>query len=258
MDVAPQGTQSITAVWQFAPVPASLEASIIESKTYSEGANNNYVVTYQVDCPAAKSPENDACRDLSLYPQELYHTQGSVFGGTWTRDSKGATTWRCELGSCRKCSGFGAKTADCSLTINNSGSEPTTASVSVNSCFLAQQSVPVVITAGVEKLNPDGYKATGEVADYLSYYAAALSEQGCPERKAFQTIWPLETSTTTTSGADSSITPTTGPVASQNSPTPTAQSASPTPTSAGSARQSIKLGSGLMLMTGLLGLWLSL
>lgn len=131
---------------------------------------------------------------------------------------------------------------------SNPGPEPTTANVNINSCPLAQQSVPVVITAGVEKLDPKDYKATNEGADYLSC-SESLSELGCPQR-ALQSILLSRISTTTTtsgavanSGAAIDTTPTTGPLASQNSPTPSS-------TTDGQLLK--KPGSGFVLMDSLL------
>lgn len=80
--------------------PVSLEASLvavapIPTQTYQS------IVTLRVDCPRSVSPENDACRALGVYPAEVYHTQGSVYGGTVTAAGAGlttTTTWYCALG----------------------------------------------------------------------------------------------------------------------------------------------------------------
>ncbi|KAH8592145.1 hypothetical protein B0O99DRAFT_246808 [Bisporella sp. PMI_857] len=91
-----------TVLLQLGAVPASLEASIVASSTDS-GIDKDGVVTYELNCASAVSPENDACRALNLYPAHAYHTQGSIWGGTITvRADEVTTTWRCELGDCRK------------------------------------------------------------------------------------------------------------------------------------------------------------
>ncbi|KAI4861685.1 hypothetical protein F4820DRAFT_451728 [Hypoxylon rubiginosum] len=147
--IAARETQSVTDVWQLAPAPASLDASIIEARSTTIDSVSRYVATYEVDCPASSSPDNDGCRDLRIYPARIYHTQGSIYGGTWSShpDNGITTTWRCELGDCGSlCAAFRAQTADCLLTIQYSQATYQILTTKVESCQVAQNSVPLAIT----------------------------------------------------------------------------------------------------------------
>ncbi|KAI1385847.1 uncharacterized protein F4822DRAFT_356012 [Hypoxylon trugodes] len=232
--IYPTVTPSLTAVWQLAPIPASLEASVIEKRSYSQGSESGFVVTYQVNCPATSSPENDACRELSIYPAEVYHTQGSVFGGTWTADSKDATTWRCELGDCSTCTASRAETADCSLTIRDASSSTRTETTKIESCYLAQHSVPLVLTAGAEKLATDDYIFQSNVGAFTSNIGDWLSTMGCEQRPTLQAASVSQTASVT------------------DQPTGTVQSTSPTPSSAGNGWESRRLGYGFGAMSFLI------
>jgi hypothetical protein len=91
------------------------------------------------------------------------------------------TTWTCSLQGCPGCrhdTGSGVY-ANCTNTIISGGSA-TTATKSINSCFLAENYVPVVVTAGAEKL-------MGVVADVspnfiLNSVDSVLSSYNCPLR----------------------------------------------------------------------------
>jgi hypothetical protein len=76
--VSAQDTTSIALNFQLGPVPASLEASVVTSYTTVSVHATQNVYSYQVDCATAQSPDNDACRALSIYPAIAYQTQGSV------------------------------------------------------------------------------------------------------------------------------------------------------------------------------------
>ncbi|KAL7619479.1 hypothetical protein AAE478_010018 [Parahypoxylon ruwenzoriense] len=254
-----QNTQSVTAAWQLGSVPASLDASVVESRTGAGGST----VTYQVDCPASRSPENDACRSLSIYPAQMYHSQGSVYGGIVTERARSQTgTWRCELRDCNTCPGSRAETADCSIVMRRSGLPDTTSSTKVNSCYVKQHSVPLAITAGVEKLTADGFQATLAVPDYLTAWAGDLSTLGCPQRSALRADSASRTSTTTrTSSISTTIrtsTPTRDSGTTNGNSSPARKTKGPKRSSAGSWA-STRLGLAPMVAgCGLVALYLTL
>jgi hypothetical protein len=73
--------------------PLSLDASIISVYRPSNSPREKPVTTLQLDCPTAPpSPANDACRAAGIYPAQVYHTQGSVWGGTTTYAADDSTT----------------------------------------------------------------------------------------------------------------------------------------------------------------------
>lgn len=79
--------------------PRSLEASAIAVNTVGTPPNSYVVTTLKVACPTAASPDNDACRAAGIYPVQVYHTRGSVYGGTTTNSvDDSTTTWVCSLG----------------------------------------------------------------------------------------------------------------------------------------------------------------
>lgn len=147
------GQSSVTGIWHIGPAQASLEGSVVTSYTTVDRVGETFVITYSVACPSAISPENDACRDLNIYPAEVYHTQGSVWGGILTnRAEEHTTAWICSLGDCGNCPGGGE--VRCRETITAGGSTVTTSRNVTGICHVLEGSVPLVITAGVEKLQP--------------------------------------------------------------------------------------------------------
>lgn len=273
--IAARETQSVTDVWQLAPAPASLDASIIEARSTTIDSVSRYVATYEVDCPASSSPDNDGCRDLRIYPARIYHTQGSIYGGTWSShpDNGITTTWRCELGDCGSlCAAFRAQTADCLLTIQYSQATYQILTTKVESCQVAQNSVPLAITRGIQRLDPDRSHATYDVPQYISSVNDHLSNIGCQPKPTLQetffsfpfraspgTIAPSTSTTIPISTPTSALTttPATGPVASQDQAAATSQSRSSTPSSDADGWVSRRLGCGLVALCLALGLSIS-
>ncbi|KAK8089597.1 hypothetical protein PG997_004558 [Apiospora hydei] len=176
----------VTDVFQLGPVPASLEASVVFS---TEGVRDGYLgyglERYVVDCPAARSPENDACRSLRLYPAEVYRDQSTIQGGVQTfRDAGVTMTWRCEL---REDAGDDsgvddASTAVCDQTLivaHSKTMEMTTITTSLDKCYIEQHFAPVVVTAGAEKLDVEWMNGDLPPA-YILDWADELSSMGCP------------------------------------------------------------------------------
>jgi hypothetical protein len=191
-------SNSITQNFQLGSVPASLEASVITVVSETISHQTVPVYSYEVDCPTAKSPENDACRALSMYPAMAYHTQGSVWGGAVTASAQSATTtWRCALGDCSGCSG--GHTGLCTKTITSGGST-VTETTEIDKCYVHQHSVPLVVTAGLDKLGGLALGTVG-VSDLLSHWDDQLSVMGCPSRPTLEAAGPSSTEVVTSTGA---------------------------------------------------------
>ncbi|KAI6083105.1 hypothetical protein F4821DRAFT_245645 [Hypoxylon rubiginosum] len=240
--VATQLTQSITDVWQLGPAPASLDATVVGARSTIIEHVSFSIVSYAVDCPAASSPENDACRDLHIYPALLYHTQDSIYGGYWVEHDSyisSTTAWRCELGDCGPWCTASVQTADCVMTI---GGYIETTTTRLESCRVAQNFLPLAIVDGIQILDADRTRETYNISQYISSKNDYLSKIGCgPKSTLGTTVWsapyrisPSNVGITITATAPTSIsttTPATGPFASQDLATATSQSTSPTPTS---------------------------
>lgn len=176
-----QASTSVTAVFQLPGdyIPSSLEASVITSYDITtSGLSPTFVITYRADCAKESSPQNNACRSLSLYPADFYHTQGSVWGGVMTNGYlKRTTNWECSLGGIATGTGANARDATCHSTIVSETKVVTNATEhKTNACDLIHASVPLVITAGVEKLKQ--YTWSGKVEDV----SAMLSYVSCLTR----------------------------------------------------------------------------
>jgi hypothetical protein len=151
-------------------------------------------MTFSLDCPTATNTDNDACRAQSIYPAEVWHTQGSVWGGTTTaRLDDSTTAWYCNLGSC---GGPGCNTVTggphCIKSITAKGRGTTVETTQLDSCYIRGHTVPLLVTGGADKLNSEWYK-TQDVEQIHSIYSSLLSSLGCPAL------------TTTTSSAGASV-----------------------------------------------------
>jgi hypothetical protein len=79
--------------------PASLNGGLVTVIQVLTKPDDVFM-TFSIDCPTAINTDNNACRGQSIYPAEVWHTQGSVWGGTITsRLYDSITAWYCGLGS---------------------------------------------------------------------------------------------------------------------------------------------------------------
>ncbi|KAK4236694.1 hypothetical protein C8A03DRAFT_35383 [Achaetomium macrosporum] len=179
---APQTTGLLTV---FLPdsEPLSLEASAVAVNTVGTGLNTDLVTTLHVACPTAASPENDACRAAGIYPAQVYHTQGSVWGGTTTDPGDDSTTtWQCALAGSNPTLG-----ADCVKTVVGALGQFSRVLIGAyDNCYVLAHQRPVVVTAGAEKINWAGH-ATMDAGQYVSLRSSLLTEAGCPASQT--TIW---------------------------------------------------------------------
>jgi hypothetical protein len=155
-------------------------------------------------------------------------TQGSVWGGTITSSAGASATsnaaavtteWRCELGGCLGCSS--GLTGVCSTTVFQGSSTMTEATTQVDVYYLYQHSVPLILTAGTEKLLPTNTATTAKttrststkstpsgdeaVASFLSYDSSTLSANSCSPRSTLQVTAAATTTTGTTTDTDTSV-----------------------------------------------------
>ncbi|KAH7018467.1 uncharacterized protein B0I36DRAFT_336007 [Microdochium trichocladiopsis] len=241
----PAAAVTFNAIWNYPVGPSSLMASIITSYDLVD-QQTTAVVHYAVDCPPADKPDNNMCRSLGMYPMEVYYTQGSVRAGLMTDQFRDRTTaWTCHLGTCPSSATacHGPVSASCNLTITGSAGPATTRYAFPEPC--GQNSVPIEITAGLDKVSMPAYwLPTGTWTDVAEYAAAMTSawnselvESGCSTRLALDVLVSSAAqdgesstagppATTTTDGGSASTTP--------PAPVPPVQTAGAARTGAGS------------------------
>ena len=169
-------TTSVMPMFILDSAPLSLDASIVAVSPVPTETKKS-VVTYSVDCPQPATPDNDACRAQSIYPAEVWHTQGSVWGGTTTARADDSTTaWMCDLGV--GISGGTTAGPFCVKSITAAGAAARVETTWLNSCYIVAHSVPLLVTAGAEKL-PGAYYMTYGVSQLHSAYSSQLSSMGC-------------------------------------------------------------------------------
>ena len=194
--------------------PRSLEANlvtVVPDPTYM----SDRVATYIADCPKPASPENDACRAESIYPAQLWHTQGSMWGGTATARRDGSTTtWACNLAE-----------LTCVKTVNAAGATERVETTTIDECYSIAHRIPMVVTAGVEKL-PKEYFVSMEVSELLAYRHSELTKASCPV-----TSTPASAQATASSSAVGSQGSTTGGAQPATGPSITGSQASSTASS---------------------------
>ncbi|KAM0269456.1 hypothetical protein ACHAQH_009718 [Verticillium albo-atrum] len=189
---AAQETHTASLMTFFIPdsEPRSLHASL---KTVRADPTDSHasVATFEVSCPEDDTPENEACRSAGIYPAEVYHTQGPIWGGTTTYSADDSTTtWECRLEG-----GLGSDEgilADCVKNIT-SGSSEWTESTSFGNCYGIAHLLPMVVTAGAQLLPKEYYltdRETGAPFDAASLnarYGEELEKSGCPASET--TMW---------------------------------------------------------------------
>ncbi|KFY59832.1 hypothetical protein V497_04061 [Pseudogymnoascus sp. VKM F-4516 (FW-969)] len=239
-------TTSIIDMFIFDSAPLSLEASIVAvspdpSYTYHK------IATYAIDCPKSSSPANDACRAQSIYPAEVWHTDGPWWGGrTTARLDDSTTVWECNLAT----GGLGAAIAgpSCIKNITDAAGATRVETTSINDCYIFAHSVPLVITAGAEKM-PYYYYSYGKggVSSLHSDHSSVLTSLNCAATS--RTAWTNAPATTTSGGGAGATGATTGPTATTSQASDTATgSSSPSPTATGGSSGAITEISWLVAM----------
>ncbi len=164
---------SIQTLWIPDSQPRSLEASLKSVHRVEPPEPRETVEYYEVSCPKAASPENDACRAAGIYPAEIYHTVGPIWGGTTTYPvDDSTTTWRCSPGLCTK-------------TIVSGGSSRTETET-YDSCYVLAHHVPMVVTEGAHLLPSEHYLDfynDVDASDVAALQSSNLVSAGCPSSK---------------------------------------------------------------------------
>ncbi|KAK4220716.1 hypothetical protein QBC38DRAFT_525144 [Podospora fimiseda] len=178
--------------------PISLDASVISVGSDSPTAPGRItpqVVTHiQLACPTARLPDNDACRAASVYPAQVYHTQGSVWGGT-TIHAAATTTWECALMDTPGETPI--LSANCKRQVVSGTMTGKEEVFGLGNCYVLAHRLPIVVTAGQEKIPSDQYMNAG-VDQINSWDEELLSSANCPTTT--RSIWEhaAETTATTT------------------------------------------------------------
>ena len=215
----------LVTAWNLVPHPASLEGSLMGTRTTTDSRGSPWpAVSYRLNCAAAASPDNDACRAASIYPVDVVMGVREL----GTASSAGTTTvWSCRIAD----DAFpGAPlTASCVNTLASAGGS-TTVTTSMDECAVNARMVLANITAGweniastdlPEKIRHGDSNATASAAEWTRDISLDLSSKGCP------TALRLGVSSTANPTASSSVpagsAATTGPSATAGQATPTAK-----------------------------------
>jgi hypothetical protein len=216
------------------PAPRSLLASVV---TVDESGG----ISYRVACPSEPDP---ACPTAVFFPPaRVVEARDSVFAGEATQRADLGTTssWRCDL-----------RGRACVEARTNAAGESTTSTRSLGSCDVAAGRVPVIITAGIEKLHiitifdATGTTVGGTVdassaaASIFTSLQGDLTSLGCAGSGT-------SSGTTSGSGTGGITSPPTGP----GSTGPTGG-----PTTSSGGRMRVELGLGVA--AGLLVTWMIL
>ncbi|KAK3393299.1 hypothetical protein B0H63DRAFT_457923 [Podospora didyma] len=212
--IAPQTTAFPTTMfYPGAAHPSSMGASILAVNDDPKRAGNK-VLTYAVQCLS----DNFAGGCPSFPSGQLYHTQGSVWGGTIATGAalRTTTTFVCSLGGNP---GKWGMSADCTYTIGAGVTTTKLASCEAQSAF-----IPLVVTGGGEKLPPSetaGRSRVG-VEFFTSMIDDGLWTMGCDTPSRSKSSSSSSTTRTTTTSR-----PTAGLTAVSSTTTTAATTAGP-------------------------------
>ncbi|KAL5351465.1 hypothetical protein ACLOAV_003324 [Pseudogymnoascus australis] len=176
-----------------------LDATLLSAAPAPTGTGTA-VFTWSVDCPSDENDANDDCRDLSIFPAEVWHTQNGAWGGKMTGKKGVATTWSCDLNS--KATGR----ARCVDTISTKGAKAVTTTTALG-CHGDRQLVPLRISEGEEKL-PEGWEGV-LMGELNQAYGGGLEDKACANTWTMQSSAPTVTGTRVGGNATTAATGTT-------------------------------------------------
>ncbi|KAK2602379.1 hypothetical protein N8I77_008917 [Diaporthe amygdali] len=192
-------------VFLYGARPLSLDASLIAAGPVPDDPYQS-LWRFQLACPTGSSSSgsgstreenpDDQCLLGGLFPAELYHTQGSIYGGTFTPRDAAATTWRCELGSS---GGDETMSGDCSHW-ESEGAASTT-KTALAECDVVRHSVPVRVTDGVAK-ETYYFFSDWSPSRYNSVLVSELSSLGCPNPTSLVDVGAVATLTSSGTGTE--------------------------------------------------------
>lgn len=146
----------------------------------------------------------------------------------------------------------------CVKSINAAGGTTRVETTWLESCYISAHSVPMLVTAGVERL-PAEYYVTYAVSEWQSITSSLLSSMGCP---VSSTTAMTTTASTAASNGGASETggtiPTTGATATQDQVSDTAAgTAGPSPTATGESSGTVREMS-LLIAVGAIAICLTI
>ncbi|OBT43799.1 hypothetical protein VE00_06283 [Pseudogymnoascus sp. WSF 3629] len=184
---APAATLPLYPAFIHLPTPpAVLDATLLSAAPGPTGSSDSSgVFEWSIDCPSAKNDDNDACRDLSVFPAQLWHTQNGGWRGEMTGKKGITTVWSCDLSGAEATGG-----AQCVDVISTKGGKAVTTTALLG-CHDDRQLVPLRISEGAEKF-PEGWEGVlmGELNEQ---YGGGLVETGCARTWSMQSGAPVVT-----------------------------------------------------------------
>ncbi|KFX89263.1 hypothetical protein V490_07140, partial [Pseudogymnoascus sp. VKM F-3557] len=154
--------------------PAVLDATLLGATLTSAVPTPTAVFKWTIDCPTDSNSANDACRDLSIFPAVLWHTQHGDWSGQMIDKSKkgGKTTlWTCDL------AGDATLGPHCVDRISTRGAGTSTPTTTLLGCHDDRQLVPLRIREGADKL-PEGWEKV-VMAEMNEAYRGGLTDTAC-------------------------------------------------------------------------------
>ncbi|KFY25688.1 hypothetical protein V493_04506, partial [Pseudogymnoascus sp. VKM F-4281 (FW-2241)] len=218
--------------------PAVLDATLLSAAPAPTGTGTA-VFQLSIDCPTDKNDANEDCRDLSVFPAELWHTQNGAWGGKMTKDGA-TTTWSCDLNG-------GGSAAEATLgphcvdTIASSGAKEVVNTIMMG-CHGDRQLVPLRIQEGAEKF-PEGWEAM-LMGEMNGAYGGRLEDMPCAKTWTMQSDAPTVTRNDTMTATETTMTGGAGETGTETS----SGDAVPSETGEGSGVR--KGGSGGLLVVG--------
>ncbi|OBT82533.1 hypothetical protein VE02_08624 [Pseudogymnoascus sp. 03VT05] len=184
---APAATLPLYPAFIHLPTPpAVLDATLLSAApgpTGSSGASG--VFEWSVDCPSVKNDANNECRDLSVFPAQLWHTQNGGWRGKMTGEKGITTAWSCDLTG-----GEATEGPHCVDVISTEGGKAVTTTALLG-CHDDRQLVPLRISEGAEKF-PEGWEGV-LMGELNAQYGGGLEATDCARTWTMQSGAPIVT-----------------------------------------------------------------
>ncbi|OBT79700.1 hypothetical protein VF21_01392 [Pseudogymnoascus sp. 05NY08] len=166
--------------------PAVLDATLISAAPAPTGASGaSGVFEWSIDCPSVKNDANNECRDLSVFPAQLWHTQNGGWRGKMTGEKGITTVWSCDLTGAGETAG-----PHCVDVISTKGGKAVTTTALLG-CHDDRQLVPLRISEGAEKF-PEGWEGV-LMGELNAQYGGGLEATDCARTWTMQSGAPIVT-----------------------------------------------------------------
>ncbi|KFY73900.1 hypothetical protein V499_06030 [Pseudogymnoascus sp. VKM F-103] len=181
---APAATLPLYPAFIHLPTPpAVLDATLLSAAPAVTGTSG--VFEWSIDCPSDENDDNDACRHLSVFPAQLWHTQNGGWRGKMTGEKGITTVWSCDLSGAEETGG-----PHCVDVISTKGGKAVTTTAQLG-CHDDRQLVPLRISEGAEKF-PEGWEGV-LMGELNAQYGGGLEETGCARTWTMQSGAPIVT-----------------------------------------------------------------